>query len=36
MFGLGIALVLKFIKAYKTDNDTMAEREYEKLKNQGK
>jgi len=36
MLGLGIALVLKFIKAYKTDNDTMAEREYEKLKNQHK
>ena len=36
MFGLNIAVVLKFIKAYKTDNDTMAKREYEKLKNQGK
>ncbi len=36
MFGLGIGLVLKFIKAYKTDKDTLAEREYEKLKNQGK
>jgi 2TM domain len=36
MFGLGIGLVFKFIKAYKTDRDTLAEREYEKLKNQGK
>lgn len=36
MFGLGIGLVFKFIKAYKTDRDTIAEREYEKLKNQGK
>ena len=36
MFGLGIGLVLKFIKAYKTDKDTMAEREYEKLKKQGR
>jgi 2TM domain len=36
MFGLGIGLVFKFIKAYKTDKDTIAEREYEKLKNQGK
>lgn len=36
MFGLGIGLILKFIRAYKTDKDTMAEREYEKLKNQGK
>jgi 2TM domain len=33
MFGLGIGLVFKFIKAYKTDKDTLAEREYEKLKN---
>jgi len=36
MLGLGIGLVLKFIKAYKTDKDTLAEREYEKLKNQNK
>ena len=36
MFGLGIGLVFKFIKAYKTDRDTLAEREYEKLKKQGK
>ncbi len=36
MFGLGIGLVFKFIKAYKTDFDTLAEREYEKLKNQRK
>ena len=36
MLGLGIALVFKFIKAYKTDKDTIAEREYEKLKNQNK
>ena len=34
MLGLGIGLVFKFMKAYKTDKDTMAEREYEKLKNQ--
>lgn len=36
MLGLGIGLVSKFIKAYKTDKETLAEREYEKLKNQGK
>ncbi len=36
MFGLGIGLVLKFLRAYKTDKDTLAEREYEKLKNKGK
>jgi uncharacterized membrane protein len=36
MFGLGIALFLKFIRAYKTDKETLTEREYEKLKNQGK
>jgi hypothetical protein len=36
MLGLGIGLVFKFMKAYKTDKDTMAEREYEKLKNQNK
>ena len=34
MLGLGISLVLKFIRAYKTDRDTITEREYEKLKNQ--
>jgi len=34
MFGLGIGLVFKFLKAYKTDKNTLAEREYEKLKNQ--
>jgi len=34
MLGLGIGLVFKFLKAYKTDKDTIAEREYEKLKNQ--
>ena len=33
MLGLGISLFLKFIRAYKTDKDTLAEREYEKLKN---
>lgn len=33
MFGLGIGLVYKFIKAYKTDRNTLAEKEYEKLKN---
>ena len=36
MLGLGIGLVFKFMKAYKTDKDTIAEREYEKLKNQNK
>lgn len=36
MLGLGIGLVFKFIKAYKTDKDTLVEREYEKLKNQNK
>ena len=34
MLGLGIGLVLKFMRAYKTDKDTIAEREYEKLKKQ--
>jgi hypothetical protein len=33
MLGLGIDLFFKFMKAYKTDKDTMTEREYEKLKN---
>ena len=36
MLGLGIGLVMKFIRAYKTDGDTLAEQEYEKLKNQNK
>lgn len=36
MLGLGIGLFFKFIRAYKTDRDTMAEKEYEKLKNQQK
>lgn len=36
MFGLGIGLVLKFLRAYKTDKDTLTEREYEKLKRQNK
>lgn len=36
MLGLGIGLVFKFLKAYKTDTETITEREYEKLKNQGK
>jgi type VI protein secretion system component VasK len=36
MLGLGIGLVFKFIKAYKTDKDTLVEREYKKLKNQNK
>ena len=36
MLGLGIGLVFKFLNAYKTDKNTLAEREYEKLKNQGK
>lgn len=34
MLGLGISLFLKFIRAYKTDKDALAEREYEKLKKQ--
>lgn len=34
MLGLGIGLVLKFIRAYKTDKDSLAEKEYDKLKNQ--
>ena len=34
MLGLGIGLIFKFMKAYKTDKDTIAEREYEKLKKQ--
>lgn len=33
MLGLGISLVMKFIRAYKTDKDTLIEKEYEKLKN---
>lgn len=36
MFGLGIALVMKFLRAYKTDKDVLTEKEYEKLKNQNK
>ena len=36
MLGLGIGLVFKFMRAYKTDKDTITEREYEKLKNQQK
>ena len=36
MLGLGIGLVYKFLRAYKTDKDTLTEREYEKLKNQNK
>lgn len=36
MLGLGIGLVLKFIRAYKTDKNTLTEKEYEKLKNQQK
>ena len=36
MLGLGIGLFLKFMNAYKTDKDTLAEKEYEKLKNQQK
>jgi len=34
MFGMGIYLLLQFIRAYKTDKNTLAEKEYEKLKNQ--
>lgn len=33
---IGIGLVLKYIKAYKTDKDALTEREFEKLKNQHK
>ncbi len=36
MLGLGIGLFFKFMKAYKTDKDTLAEREYDKLKGQNK
>lgn len=36
MLGLGIGLFFKFIRAYKTDKNTLAEREYEKLKQQNK
>jgi hypothetical protein len=36
MLGLGIGLAFKFMRAYKTDKDTLAEREYEKLKDQNK
>lgn len=36
MFGLGIGLVMKFTRAYKTDSDTLAEQKCEKLKNQNK
>lgn len=32
MLGLGIGLVFKFMRAYKTDKDQIAEQEYEKLK----
>jgi type VI protein secretion system component VasK len=32
MLGLGISLGLKFMRAYRTDKDTIAEREYERLK----
>ena len=34
MLGMGIYLLLQFIRAYRTDHDTLAEKEYEKLKNQ--
>jgi type VI protein secretion system component VasK len=36
MLGLGIGLAFKFMKAYKTDKNTLAEQEYEKLKNRNK
>ncbi|HMU73023.1 MAG TPA: 2TM domain-containing protein [Ferruginibacter sp.] len=36
MLGLGIGLFSKFMKAYRTDKDTLTEREYEKLKNERK
>ncbi len=36
MLGLGIGLVMKFIKAYKTDKDTLTEKEYERLKNKNR
>lgn len=35
MLGLGIGLFFKFMKAYKTDKDTLAQREYDRLKNKG-
>jgi len=31
-FFMGVFLLSKYIKAYRTDSDTVAEREYEKLK----
>ena len=33
MLGMGIYLLLQFLRAYKTDHNTLAEKEYEKLKN---
>ncbi len=33
MLFMGVFLIIRYIKAYKTDEDTMAKREYEKLKN---
>jgi multidrug transporter EmrE-like cation transporter len=33
MLGLGIAVGIKFIRAYKTDTETLTEQEYNKLKN---
>ncbi len=33
MLGLGIGLVFKFLKAYKTDKETLIQQEYDKLKN---
>jgi hypothetical protein len=32
--GWGVAVALKYFKVYKTTGDTLAEKEYEKLKNQ--
>jgi hypothetical protein len=33
MLAFGIILFLRFIRAYRTDKNTLAEREYDKLKN---
>ena len=33
-FFMGVFLFSKYIRAFKTDKDTLAEKEYEKLKNQ--
>ena len=35
VLGLGIGLFVRFMRAYKTDKDTLTEREYDRLKNKG-